>query len=306
MRRALLYFAAFTGMGTLFVLSMVMAALVLGSPSGDDPEPTAPIAQGPIGEITITAFDLGFEPAMAHVAEPGTYTVTFANDGGTFHDVTFADGTVIGAEAHETATGEVTIPAGGMTFICSVPGHADGGMTGEVMVTTAQGSGGAEPTPGREHDRGGDARHRRRGHRSVSRRNRGSGQPDPRAHDPRGRDQAVGADRVGHRVGDRAGDGGRGLRLQRHGPRATAARRRRRPHSDHPAQRAAGADDDPFARAVRAHRTWTGCRSSASPRSCQASRSPTSTPSGTPARTCTTATSWPSTRCRWASSVPSS
>ena len=85
---------------------------------------------------------------MAHVAEAGTYTVTFVNDGGTFHDVTFADGTVIGAEGHETATGEVTIPAEGMSFICSVPGHADGGMTGEVMVTTAQGSDGAEPTPG--------------------------------------------------------------------------------------------------------------------------------------------------------------
>ena len=99
MRRTFIYFAAFTGMGTLFVLSMVMAALVLGSPSSDEPEPSTPTAQGPIGEFTITAFDLGFEPAMVHVAEPGTYAVTFVNDGGTFHDVTFADGTVIGAEA---------------------------------------------------------------------------------------------------------------------------------------------------------------------------------------------------------------
>ena len=147
MRRVFIYFAAFTGMGTLFLLSMVAAALVLGSPTSDDPDASAPTAQGPIGEITITAFDLGFEPEMAHVAEAGIYTVTFVNDGGTFHDVTFADGTVIGAEGHESATGEVTIPAGGMTFICSVPGHADAGMTGEVMVATAGGSGGAEPSP---------------------------------------------------------------------------------------------------------------------------------------------------------------
>ena len=101
MRRAFIYFAAFTGMGTLFVLSMVTAALVLGTPASDDLEGTAPTAQGPIGEITITAFDLGFEPVMVHVAEAGTYTVTFVNDGGTFHDVTFADGTVIGAEGHD-------------------------------------------------------------------------------------------------------------------------------------------------------------------------------------------------------------
>jgi FtsP/CotA-like multicopper oxidase with cupredoxin domain len=147
MRRTFIYFAAFTGMGTLFLLSMVAAALVIGAPANDEPQPTVPTAQGPIGEITITAFDLGFEPAMVHLPEAGTYTVTFVNDGGTFHDVTFADGTVIGAEGHETASGEVTIPAEGMSFICSVPGHADGGMTGEVMVATAGASGGADPSP---------------------------------------------------------------------------------------------------------------------------------------------------------------
>ena len=71
MRRTFIYFAAFTGMGTLFVLSMVMAALVLGGPSSEEPEPSAPTAQGQIGEITITAFDLGFEPAMVHVERGG-------------------------------------------------------------------------------------------------------------------------------------------------------------------------------------------------------------------------------------------
>ena len=155
MQRTFLYFAAFTGMGTLFVAAIVVASLVAGSVSpavGNTPsasaEPTAAASQaaeGPVGEITITAFDLGFEPAMVHVDAPGTYTVNFVNDGGIFHDVTFADGTVIGAEGHETGTGEVTIPADGMSFICSVPGHADGGMTGEVMVAVAGGS--AEPEP---------------------------------------------------------------------------------------------------------------------------------------------------------------
>ena len=63
------------------------------------------------------------------------------NDGGILHDVTFADGTKISAEGHSMATGEVVIPATGMTFICSVPGHSDAGMTGEVMVGMATGSG---------------------------------------------------------------------------------------------------------------------------------------------------------------------
>ena len=148
MSRTFIYFAAFTGMGTIFALTMILAAVVLGAPSSQlqrNPPKWPP--KGPIGEITITAFDLGFEPAMAHVSSPGTYSVTFVNDGGTYHDLTFADGTVIGAEAHESATGEVTIPADGMTFVCSVPGHADAGMTGDVMVLAAEGSGGAEPSP---------------------------------------------------------------------------------------------------------------------------------------------------------------
>ncbi len=156
MQRAFLYFAGFTGMGTLFLAMLIVAALVVGgagqasgltptqSAVPEVPASEAP-ADGPIGEITITAFDLGFEPAMIDVPEPGTYTVTFVNDGGIFHDVTFADGTVIGAEGHEQASGEVTIPADGMTFICSVPGHADGGMEGEVMVAMEHASG--EPSP---------------------------------------------------------------------------------------------------------------------------------------------------------------
>ena len=154
MPRSLLYFAAFTGMGTVFAATLLVAALIMSSlspaqgvtqPPSSDADPTEsadPVAEEPIGEFTITAFDLGFEPAMVHVPEPGTYAVTFVNEGGIFHDVTFADGTVIGAEGHETATGEVTIGPDGMTFVCSVQGHADGGMTGEVMVDADAG-----PTP---------------------------------------------------------------------------------------------------------------------------------------------------------------
>ncbi len=153
MQRAFIYFAAFTLTGAVFAATLVVAGLLFGAPArvGAEPSPSAsasaPTAGGPLGEITITAFDLGFEPAMVHVEQAGTYTVTFANDGGTFHDVTFADGTVIGAEGHESASGAVTIPAEGMTFICSVPGHADGGMTGEVMVSgTAEASNQPEPS----------------------------------------------------------------------------------------------------------------------------------------------------------------
>jgi plastocyanin len=158
MQRTFIYFAAFTGMGTVFAATLLVVALVLGATNGTgvataasaEPSTSASTAQGPIGQITITAFDLGFEPAMVDVPEAGTYTVTFVNDGGVAHDVTFADGTRVAAEAHATATGEVTVPAEGMTFICSVPGHSDAGMTGEVMVGMPTASGEPNPSHGDE------------------------------------------------------------------------------------------------------------------------------------------------------------
>jgi len=137
MRRALAYFAAFAGMGTLFAGTLVLGAVVLGVRSGtgtDLPTPLPTASTGPAGVIEIHAFDLGFEPAAVSVAQPGVYTVRFVNDGGVLHDLTFHDGTVITADAHQTATGTVTIPAGGLAFHCSVPGHEDAGMTGSVAI----------------------------------------------------------------------------------------------------------------------------------------------------------------------------
>ena len=71
---------------------------------------------------------------MLSVPAAGTYEVEFKNTGSALHDVTFADGTKITAEGGKTATGKVSVPAAGLGFICSIPGHADAGMKGEVMV----------------------------------------------------------------------------------------------------------------------------------------------------------------------------
>jgi manganese oxidase len=158
MPRSLQYFAAFTGMGALFAGTLLLAALVLGgtpAARGTDATPAAtpteePADGQPLGTIEVRAFDIGFEPTSITVEEPGTYAVTFVNDGGAFHDLVFADGTTLEAAARETVTGEVTIPAGGTTFICSVPGHADAGMRGEVVVSGDAQSGhgpGGSPQP---------------------------------------------------------------------------------------------------------------------------------------------------------------
>ena len=98
------------------------------------PSATPVAAAGSSGTISITAVDLVFEPQMVMVQAPGTYAVNLTNNGSTGHDVTFEDGTTIAAEPGTTATGTVQVPAGGLNFICSIPGHAEAGMSGMVMI----------------------------------------------------------------------------------------------------------------------------------------------------------------------------
>ena len=105
----------------------------VASPAGE-PAAVAPAAQAAADTISIEAFDLGFRPQSVAVPAPGTYDVTFSNTGAMLHDVTFADGTTLSAAGGETATGTVTVPEGGLAFICSIPGHGDAGMKGEISV----------------------------------------------------------------------------------------------------------------------------------------------------------------------------
>jgi len=110
------------------------------------PAPTLP-ETAETGSFTIKAFDLGFDPAHVMVDKVGPYEVTFDNTGSAPHDVTFADGTKIAANPGEKATATVTVPEGGLKFICSIPGHEAAGMSGEVMVSGAapsQASGGGD------------------------------------------------------------------------------------------------------------------------------------------------------------------
>ncbi len=146
MGRIFLYASAVTSVLLLTLIYALVAAQDGGAPSATGtPLPSAAASAGaPIGEIAISAFDIGFDPKTVDVAAPGVYTVTFHNTGAIAHDLTFADGTKLPAEAGQMATGTVTIPAGGTTFSCTVVGHAAAGMTGTVTVA------GAAPSPAGE------------------------------------------------------------------------------------------------------------------------------------------------------------
>jgi nitrite reductase (NO-forming) len=103
-------------------------------PAAASAAPAAPAGGDVLGTLEITSVDLGFQPTNLTVDAPGTYAFVLRNTGTIVHDVTFPDGTKITAQAGETATGSVAIPAEGISFLCSIPGHADAGMKGSVTV----------------------------------------------------------------------------------------------------------------------------------------------------------------------------
>jgi nitrite reductase (NO-forming) len=100
-----------------------------------------------VGTIDLDAVDIAFEPSQIEVDKPGRYTVNLHNTGTITHDITFPDGTKGTAEAGATATVEVDVPEAGLEFLCSVPGHADAGMKGMIMVKGSDGGGHGGPAP---------------------------------------------------------------------------------------------------------------------------------------------------------------
>ncbi len=140
--RPLVLFLAFCGGAALFAAPLLLAALALSpqAPSAAAAESATPQASASantdevLGTLTFRGFDLGFDPASVEVDQPGRYAVSFVNDGAILHNITFADGTVVQAEAGQTAEGEVVVPAEGLAYVCSIPGHADAGMQGAITV----------------------------------------------------------------------------------------------------------------------------------------------------------------------------
>ena len=128
------------------------ASAAAGAPSAGAAQPSTATSMPPTGSTTgkieIEAFDLGFKPAALTVPAAGTYEVSLKNTGSILHDLTFADGTKLSVDAGASATGTVAVPAAGITFICSVPGHADAGMKGAVTVAGTAAAPSAAPVGG--------------------------------------------------------------------------------------------------------------------------------------------------------------
>ena len=121
------------------------AAPGTGSPA---PAPSSGPVVAADQAIDLEAFDLGFTPGAIEVEAPGRYAVTLKNIGVIQHDVTFPDGTTTGpVDAGASATVEVDVPAAGLAFICSIPGHAAAGMQGTIAVKGSAAAGDSHGGP---------------------------------------------------------------------------------------------------------------------------------------------------------------
>jgi len=134
-------------LGFFMVVALVAAACAPagGAPTwtytpGGAAAATPAASQGPttsgevLGTLEVDAIDLAFKPGDLSVPKAGKYEVKLANTGAIPHDITFADGTTMLANPGETKTITVDVPDAGVTFICSIPGHADAGMKGSIKV----------------------------------------------------------------------------------------------------------------------------------------------------------------------------
>jgi len=144
--------------GLLAVVALVGAACAPsgGSPTwtytpggangaGATPAPSSPTTVGGdvLGTLDVEAADLFFTPADLTTPKAGTYEVKLTNKGALPHDITFADGTTSGiVDAGQTKTVNVTVPDGGVSFICAIPGHAAAGMKGGITVEGSTAGGG--------------------------------------------------------------------------------------------------------------------------------------------------------------------
>ena len=116
------------------LLVAVCAALALGacSSSKGSSEPTKTVTDG---KITVDAFDIHFDVGTIKTTA-GPLEVTFTNKGALEHTFKIENTDLdLKANAGKTDTGTVTLEKGTYKYECTVAGHAQQGMKGEIEVS---------------------------------------------------------------------------------------------------------------------------------------------------------------------------
>lgn len=140
---------AVVAIGTLALIGFVIGAMVglgLAARSDDDGE-TASVSESDesdesdeggeeaSGGIELIGGEFFFDP---DVVESGpTVEITLVNEGTVIHNVEIegVDGFLAEADPGESASASTDLDPGSYTLFCSIPGHRDAGMVGELQVS---------------------------------------------------------------------------------------------------------------------------------------------------------------------------
>lgn len=129
------------GVGVALALSIV--ALMMAN---DEDAGTTATPSGPATELEVSMSEFAFDPDTATVA-PGA-EITIVNDGSIEHNWTIFDTPVtsaadlesaepvftLAAAAGESDAGTLDLEPGDYQMICTIAGHLEAGMTGELTV----------------------------------------------------------------------------------------------------------------------------------------------------------------------------
>ena len=132
---------------TLFVILLVWLGMASWGGSGwmgghmgwrGSTSSTTEVVEG-ARQVDVEAGELWFDPTTVEVTAGEPVNLRLVNTGQAFHDLTIpAADVVLAAEPGEQAVGAVEFSEEGRyEFYCSVPGHAQGGMRGTIVVTDA-------------------------------------------------------------------------------------------------------------------------------------------------------------------------
>lgn len=91
-----------------------------------------------VPERLIRAGDFWFQPETFALAVDETVNLVVGNEGRVYHDLTIDDlDMTLSIDSGGSASGSIRFPTPGTyRFYCSVPGHAEAGMRGDIVVTT--------------------------------------------------------------------------------------------------------------------------------------------------------------------------
>jgi nitrite reductase (NO-forming) len=119
------------GLLVAFALAVIVPAVLLACSSDDDSSDAATTFDVELGDLFI-------KPDKIEVPANETITIDVTNTGAIQHDLTLdGEGTAL-LDAGESATGTFGPFTADAVLICSVPGHADAGMTLDVVVSGSE------------------------------------------------------------------------------------------------------------------------------------------------------------------------